>query len=113
MLTTMPASMMMKLQKTDPSAFARIGVPYYLFKGKNLRKLMLGKGAGAAGVDIPKAMAGFVIDEDDDEFVTGIIPACIYDYGVSGFVLLRIIVGNFLWNLPFTFWLFFLMFVGE
>ena len=102
--------MMRKLQKTDPSAFARIGVPYYLFKDeKDLGKLMLGKGAGAAGVDIPKAMAGFVIDEDDDEFDTGIVPAFIYDYGFIGFGLLLIFVVTFLWKLPFTFWLFFVM----
>ncbi len=102
--------MMRKLQKADPSAFARIGVPYYLFKDeKDLGKLMLGKGAGAAGVDIPKAMAGFVIDEDDDEFDTGIIPAFIYDYGFIGFGLLLVFVVTFLWKLPFTFWLFFVM----
>jgi len=102
--------MMKKLQGTDPSAFARIGVPYYLFKDeKELGKLMLGKGAGAAGVDIPKAMAGFVIDEDDDEFDTGIVPAFIYDYGFIGFGLLLIFVVTFLRNLPFTFWVFFVM----
>lgn len=102
--------MMRKLQKADPSAFARIGVPYYLFKDeKNAGKLMLGKGAGAAGVDIPKAMAGFVIDEDDDEFDTGIVPAFIYDYGFIGFGLLLVFVGTFIWKLPFTFWLFFVM----
>jgi len=102
--------MMLKLQKTDPSAFARIGVPYYLFKDeKDIGKLMLGKGAGAAGEYIPRVMAGFVIDEDDDEFDTGIVPAFIFDYGYIGFALLLIFVGACFRNLPFTFWIFFIL----
>lgn len=100
-----------KLKEVDPSAFARIGPSYVLFFSEESENfnLWLGEGAGAAGVFIPMLMAGTLIDEDDDEFDTGILPAFIFDYGLIGMgflVLFMVVCFN---GLPFPFWLIFIM----
>jgi len=100
-----------KLKEEDPSAFARIGPSYILFWGDQAdqHNFYLGAGAGAAGEFIPQLMAGVLIDDDDDELDTGIIPAFIFDYGWIGFALLVLFLINSFYNLPFPFWLSFLM----
>ena len=100
-----------KLKEEDPSAFARIGPSYILFWGDQADQynFYLGAGAGAAGEFIPLLMAGVLIDEDDDELDTGIIPAFIFDYGWIGFALLALFLFNSFYNLPFPFWLAFIM----
>ena len=100
-----------KLREEDPSAFARIGPSYILFYGDQSDKhnFYLGAGAGAAGYFIPKLMAGVLIDEDDNELDTGIFPAFIFDYGWIGFTLLVLFLINSFYNLPFPFWLSFLI----
>ena len=100
-----------KLREEDPSAFARIGPSYILFCGDQSEEhnFYLGAGAGAAGEFIPKLMAGVLIDEDDNELDTGIIPAFIFDYGWIGFAFLVLFLINSFYNLPFPFWLSFLI----
>lgn len=100
-----------KLKELDPSAFARIGPSYVLFfsaESENFN-LWLGEGAGAAGVYIPMLMAGSLIDEDDDEFDTGILPAFIFDYGLIGMALLFFLVVVCFNGLSFPFWILFIM----
>lgn len=100
-----------KLKELDASAFARIGPSYVLFFSEESENfnLWLGEGAGAAGVYIPMLMAGSLIDEDDDEFDTGILPAFIFDYGLIGMGLLLFLVIVCFQGLSFPFWLIFIM----
>ncbi len=101
---------MLKLKERDPSAFARVGTTYLLFGDETIdkKKYIIGFGAGAAGVAVPELMAGFLIDEGDDEFDTGIIPAFIYDYGIIGFIIMIFFWITSFKKLSIIFWLTFI-----
>lgn len=96
-----------KLRATEPSLFARLGTPYILFtKGiDSFSNLIIGRGAGAAGVYIPQLLEGYLINEGDDEFDTGILPAFVFDYGLIGSFLLLLILISCMRKLSIACWL--------
>jgi hypothetical protein len=100
-----------KLQEADGSAFARIAPTYLLFTqtdeiGFNV---WTGEGAGAAGTFLATFLEGLLVDEGRDSVDTGIMPALIFDYGYVGFLLFFIFLAVIFRNLPFPFWLLFLL----
>ncbi|MEM9917136.1 MAG: hypothetical protein AAF990_03530 [Bacteroidota bacterium] len=102
-----PREMLDKLKTKDPSAFARIGPTYLLFNSDRLDdfNIVLGAGAGTAGIIIPQFLQGSLIDEDDDVLDVGVVPAFIFDYGLIGFALFILFLINCFTKLPFPFWL--------
>lgn len=83
------------VNQVDPSAWARLGPTWLLFQDNGLSPgLLFGHGSGASSFFFQEQMVGILIDADREFLDLGIVPAFIYDFGITGFLLLLLMIWH-------------------